>query len=131
MNKTAQQLIKLGTEHPELRPHIRPVLAAMKQARAQGPVMGVLHKYWNTVHDMERELKDVAREYDHAASYSDGPGKKGAEKMIKMIEDVVKSLEDISMKQLGKLTDEEAKWVREHGEPDDYAAEQSAKMFPR
>jgi len=30
MNKTAQQLIKLGTEHPELRPHIRPVLAAMK-----------------------------------------------------------------------------------------------------
>jgi len=46
MNKLAQQLIKLGHEHPELRDDIRPVLDAM-QKQASGSIHITATKHWS------------------------------------------------------------------------------------
>lgn len=127
------QLIHLGSDHPELRPHIRAILSSTDKIASldEDPVGHVLDQYWNVLHDFETDLEWALGEYEVAASYSGGAGKQDADKVVKEIKNTISALEGISMRQLGKLYDAASNFTRKHGEPSEYVDAQRKSMFPR
>jgi len=101
-----------------------------KAILTEGPVGRVLDKVWNDIHDIEDALMGTVRPYDNAASYLDRPARRDAEAMIRMIKGAVKELERVSMKTFGQLADAERKFVKEFGDPDEYADQMSREIFP-
>lgn len=200
MSGLKAQLIKLGNQHKELRPHIRPILADLKEAAGRwedmngrtfdvgsrveywrdgarvwrgtvvgfengkalvgdsngvrptkvdpqearqhlrvasakkarlgdGPVGEVLENYWNTIHDLEYDLKEAMKAYDMAASYVEGEGKKEAETVIKAVEKAQKELEKLSRKVFNDLFEAEEKFTKQHGHPEKYMDRIRRNMF--
>lgn len=121
-------LIKIGGANPALRPHIRPVLAALdKESSMEGPVGVALDKHWNDLHDFESALDNGIKEYDRAASYMGGPGEKDADAVITEVKKVQKMLNDVS-KALEKLHDKEMAFTRKHKGIDTYVRSQQDRM---
>lgn len=96
-----------------------------------GPVGRVLHKVWNDVHDIERDLEETTREYDDAAHFGGGPAEHDAKEMIKKIQAAVKDLETLAKTTFNDLLDAETAFVKKHGEPSAYANQMRKKTFPR
>jgi hypothetical protein len=104
-----------------------------KKANEQGPAGQVLVEGWNSLHDIEYGLKQASQPYNVAASY-DGPAGKDAKSMVKLIAQVVSSLEKISSgggAEFNKLIKAEQSFIKKHGTPGDYAEEQRARIYPR
>lgn len=105
-------------------------VASTKSAALQdGPLGRVLDNYWNTLHDMEQDLENVASKYDMAGSYGGGPGQREAKYLMDAINRVKADLEKISMRQLGKLAKLESDFIKKFGDPDDYVEGQRDSLF--
>ena len=78
MNRTAA--IRLAASLPKGDPHRREILARLAsdkktaKRRTGGPVDQIVGKYWDLLHDLERDLEKGLQEYDMALSYRGGPG---------------------------------------------------------
>ncbi len=99
------------------------------QAAAKGPVWDALKKDWNALHDIESALGDAMKEYDIAASYS-GEGEKDAIQMLRAIEELKEQLESLSMRRFRTVVDMEARFVKKHGTPDEYAERIRKEIYP-
>ena len=128
-------LIRLASAMEKGSPERKAILAGLsKSARASGPIEDALEDKWNSLHDFEYALDRAAREYDVAASYSGGKGRKDAQKMLKMINDLTEALEAISSGDdglLNRLWEAEMEFVEKHGTPYEYAEAQRDRIFPR
>jgi hypothetical protein len=129
-------LIRLASTMEKGSEERKAILAGLsKSARARGPIyVDVLEDRWNDLHDFERALDGAAQEYDVAASYSGGKGRKDAQKMLKMINDLKEALEAISSGSdglLSKILEAEMEFVKKHGTPYEYAEAQREAMYPR
>jgi hypothetical protein len=75
-NHIRQQLIKMGNTNPDLRPHIRPILASMpKEAREDAKRKAMLDFIWKKTH------RDSKGKFDGAKSVL-GLGSNGATTII-------------------------------------------------
>tara|TARA_B100001094_G_scaffold258136_1_gene257859 strand:+ start:5939 stop:6361 length:423 start_codon:yes stop_codon:yes gene_type:complete len=131
-----KSLIRLAATLPKGSPERRVVLAGLSKSAygGRGPVWTeALERRWNDLHDIERELEDVAREYDVAGSYHSGKGRKDALKIRDLVQATVKALEAISMSGglFDTLMDAEMKFVKQYGTPSEYAEDQRDAMYPR
>ena len=131
-----KSLIRLAATLPKGSPERRVVLAGLSKSAygGRGPVWTeALERRWNDLHDIERELEDVAREYDVAGSYHSGKGRKDALKIRDLVQATVKTLEAISMSGglFDTLMDAEMKFVKQYGTPSEYAEDQRDAMYPR
>lgn len=124
-----KKLVRLAYENPDMRAKILPLV---KEARLKdGPAGRILDKYWNTLHDLERELEMVAKDYDEAMSYRGGPGGRSAGVVHTKVVQAKDAVARIADKLFGEVAQAEAKFVKDFGEPGEYVADQSRKMFPR
>lgn len=98
---------------------------------AKGPVQAVLNKYWNVLHDIEYGLQEAAHEYDVAASYKGKAGEREAKATRDMINQVVKSLDQLSSKDFSKLFDMEKRFMQKFGTPEEYSDRTRREIFPR
>ncbi len=131
-----KSMIRLASTLPKGSPERRAILAGLSKSAygGRGPVWtDALERRWNDLHDIERELEDVAREYDVAGSYHSGRGRKDALKIRGLIQATVKALEAISMSGglLDTLMSAEMKFVKQYGTPSEYAEAQRDRMYPR
>ena len=97
-----------------------------------GPVGRVLMKYWNELHDLQHDLEQANHEYDIAFSYRGGPGTKDSRDVMGAIDeclDLLGRLADAGGT-FDKVVRAEANFVKKHGTPDDYAADQRARIYP-
>lgn len=126
-------LIRLASAMEKGSPERKAILAGLsKSARARGPIwVDVLKDRWNDLHDFESALDGVAQEYDVAASYTSGDGRRDAQKMLRLINDLKEALEAISGGLLSEIMDAEMEFVEKHGTPYEYAEAQRDRIFPR
>jgi len=137
MSNLKEQLIKLGSDNKSLRPHIRPILAELKEAGGRkarlgdGPVGSVLDKYWDMLHDLEHDLQEAAKSYNFASSYVEKGGKNDAEEVLKKVKEVKGAVEKVSMKLFRELFEAEEKFTKEHGHPSEYVEKVRNEMYSR
>jgi len=109
-----------------------PIAASTRVASSGSAVGRVLDRYWNTLHDFEAELREAAHDYDVVASYVGSDGSDAAAAVRDKAVSVAEALSSLaSGRLLSHLGRADMDFVRRHGDPDDYADEQSRKMFPR
>lgn len=98
-----------------------------------GPVLEVLDRYWNTVHDIENRLQQASHEYDVAASYRGGPAERDAKVMMAAINDTMKAISKLadSGGLFDKLAELEQRFKRSHGTPEEYAEKMRDRIYPR
>jgi len=91
----------------------------------------VIKPIWNDLHDLEYQLEAIAHKYDVAASYVGKPGEKEAKKVLKQINEVVKIIKTVTMKEFGELSKMDSVFVKKFGNPDDYSEKMRKEIFPR
>ena len=97
----------------------------------EGPAIKVLEKYWNLLHDMERELGESMRDYDDAAHFRAGVAADDAEVIMQTAHKVRQQICALTHESFIKLMEREQAFVVQHGEPKTYADNMRAKVFPR
>jgi hypothetical protein len=104
-----------------------------RRASKSGPATEVLIEHWNRLHDIERSLVDVVREYDAVAAYRGTDASRDAKAMLDSIQEVRKMLQKISMNggAFDQLFEAEEKFVRKYGPPQEYVDARSREMYPR
>lgn len=125
-------VIRLAHAKPELREHLLPLLK--NAGMLDGPAGKVLEEYWNTLHDLEHDLEAVIKEYDVAASYRGGPGTRDANLVMDAINKCLTALGKVSSGNspgsFESVMKAEDRFIKAHGDPGDYADQQSREMFP-
>lgn len=95
-----------------------------------GPIGKVLDKYWDKIHDLESDLEEAQREYDLASSYH-GNGQQDSEYMKKEIQNIIDTLNGLSMKSFSRLLEKESVYIKKLGTPEKYVEKRRSEIFPK
>lgn len=135
MNRTAA--IRLAASLPKGDPRRRGILARLAsdkktaKRRTGGPVDQIVGKYWDLLHDLERDLEKAHQEYDMAMSYRGGPGERQARLVFEKIDNAKRAVATLTSELFHDMFDSEFEFVQKHGKPSDYVVERRNKMIPR
>jgi hypothetical protein len=106
------------------------VKVARDLTAAKGPFLEGIDKYWNELHDLERNLEQASYEYDVAASYRGKEGMRDAEAMKAHIKQARQHLQKLT-DSFSTITNHELKFIKKHGTPEQYVERKREEMFPR
>jgi hypothetical protein len=105
----------------------------LKQAAIvnEGPAIRAMDKLWDKLDDLGRELQDVAHQYDVAASYRGKPGERQAKRVLGALDAARRTLDTLVSDQFGDVLEAEQSFVRDNGQPDEYADRVRREIYPR